>query len=242
MDKSNPFGLLIENIWNVLLERVDEIQDLKSIDEKFSTLFKFFSENIEVQNELNTKLITSVEGDEEKDLEKSKKYREDGNKLFLSGKLNECLKCYNKSVLLAPGSKNYEEDREYIDLAMSLTNRAAVLGKLKMHKNAVEDLELAISCGYPKHLLYKAYQRLGVSYEAMGNTEKAKSAYENLLQFLNYSDIPNDRIKSMKDQAMFVLSSLIDGIPEKNQPKSISLQSHNQQAQWPEKRLMWEKL
>ena len=72
---------------------------------------------------------------------------------------------------------------------MSLTNRAAILGKFKLHRDASEDLEVAINSGYPKHLLYKAYQRLGVAYEGLGDQNKAKSAYENLLNVFQIKNV-----------------------------------------------------
>ena len=180
MDLTNPFGDVIEEIHSILKENDQNIEFLKPVDEEFCRAYNLLHNDESVQKRFDQLLISSMENDEKKDIEKSIKFREEGNKLFREGKFSECLNCYNNSIMLAPCSTNFEEENDSVDFAMSLTNRAAILGKFKMHKNAAEDIEVAITSGYPKHLLYKAYQRLGVAYEGLGDQKKAKSAYENL--------------------------------------------------------------
>jgi len=215
MDLTNPFGGVIEEIRSILEENQAEFDIIKSVDEKFCKAYDLLRENQTVQENFDELLISSMENEEKKNIEKSIKMREEGNKLFREGKFSECLTCYNNSILLAPCSTNFELENESIDFAMSLTNRAAILGKFKMHKNAAEDLEVAIISGYPKHLLYKAYQRLGVAYEGLGDQMKATNAYEKLIEALDYSDIPNEKIKKMKNDASFALKSLDSSVTKK---------------------------
>ena len=214
MDLVNPFGDIIEELYGIIREKEEEITKAQDVDEKFSKAI-YQLDYKPIQNKLDQLLFGTKSDKQNKDAEKSIKSREEGNKLFKEGKFSECLKCYNESILLAPCHNDFDELNNSVEFAMSLTNRAAILGKFKMHKNASEDLEVAINSGYPKHLLYKAYQRLGVAYEGLGDQNKAKSAYENLLNVFDYSDIPNDKLRKMKNDARFALESLEPSQPLK---------------------------
>merc|ERR1711892_1012203 len=215
MDLTNPFGEIIEEVHSIIKQIEQEIKCEILVDLKFDKAFNVLGNHESVQRKFDQLLIRSFENDEKKDVGKSIQFREEGNKFFREGKYSECLKCYNNSIILAPCASNFDELNDSVEFAMSLTNRAAILGKSKMHKSAAEDLEVAIKSGYPKHLQYKAYQRLGVAYEGLGDQEKAKSAYENLLDAFGFSDIPNDKLKKMKKDARFALDSLETTIPSK---------------------------
>jgi len=217
MDLTNPFGDVIKESLCIIQASEEEINTVKHIDEKFKIAFNQTTPE-QIQNTLGQLLFRNQQSiQKDKDAAKSIKIREEGNKFFREGKFSECLRCYNNSILLAPCHNNFDELNDSAEFAMCLTNRAAILGKFKMHKNASEDLEVAIKSGYPKHLLYKAYQRLGVAYEGLGDQDKARSAYENLLTAFDFSDIPNDKLKKMKNDARFALESL-DTISSSKQP------------------------
>jgi len=216
MDLTNPFGDIIKETLSIIKENEQDIHTSKHVDDKFKKAFKKHT-NEQIQNKLEQLLFRERDNIEKKDVAKSIKMREEGNKYFREGKFSECLKCYNNSILLAPCHNNFDEFNDSAEFAMCLTNRAAILGKFKMHKNASEDLEVAIRNGYPKHLMYKAYQRLGVAYEGLGDQNKARTAYENLLAAFDYSDVPNDKLKKMKNDARFALESL-DTISATKQP------------------------
>ena len=217
MDLTNPFGDVIKEALCTIKASEEEINTVKHIDEKFKIAFNQTTPE-QIQNKLEQLLFRDQQSiKKDKDAAKSIQIREEGNKFFREGKFSECLRCYNNSILLAPCHNNFDELNDSAEFAMCLTNRAAILGKFKMHKNASEDLEVAIKSGYPKHLLYKAYQRLGVAYEGLGDQDKARSAYENLLTAFDFSDIPNDKLKKMKNDARFALESL-DTISSSKQP------------------------
>lgn len=135
-----------------------------------------------------------------KDREGSVVAREEGNKQFQAGNFRESLACYNTAVLSAPWPGE--------EAAMALGNRAAVLGKMKRHKAVVEDLLVALDSGYPRHLHYKAWQRLAVAYEGLGRTREAREAYTRLMDVLDFSDIPTDRLTKMRKEARLAMETL----------------------------------
>ena len=105
-------------------------------------------------NEIFNKIINKrIENVEKKDAERSTEHRKKGNERFQAGNLGEALHWYNMSVRAAP----WCGEGENVELATSLTNRAAVLGKVGLHKAAAEDLQLSLEQGLPPHLHYKAY-------------------------------------------------------------------------------------
>ena len=134
--------------------------------------------------------VTELLREGRKDREGSVVAREEGNRQFQNGNFRESLACYNTAVLSAPWPGE--------EAAMALGNRAAALGKMKRHKAVVEDLLVALDSGYPRHLHYKAWQRLAVAYEALGRTREAREAYSKLLDVLDYSDIPAARLAKMR--------------------------------------------
>ena len=80
--------------------------------------------------------------------------------------------------------------------------RAAVLGKFKLYRNVIEDLNVAISSGYPKHLLYKALQRLGVAYKATGHETKAEKTYRELYKALDHGELSGEQRKKLKNDCL----------------------------------------
>ena len=166
------------------------------LEQAISTAFSTVGKDEEV-----AQAVRDLLGKGEKNREMSIAAREEGNKQFQAGKLRESLACYNTAVLSGPWPSD--------EAVMALGNRAAVLGKMKKHKNVVDDLTLALDSGYPRHIHYKAWQRLAVAYEGLGLTTKAKEAYESLLEVLDYSDIPTERVGKMRKDATMALKTLI---------------------------------
>ena len=69
-------------------------------------------------------------------------YRELGNKKYGLGDSEGALALYSQAVLTAPHSEP--------ELSLALANRSAALLSLNNHRAAVQDIEMALSEGYPK--------------------------------------------------------------------------------------------
>ena len=202
--------LIEERLQGVLPEHCHE----EELEQMVFTAFEVVGKDAEV-----AEAVGDLLGKGEKSSEMSTAAREKGNKLFQAGKVKESLACYNTAVLTGLWPSD--------EAVMALGNRAAVLGKLKMHKRVVDDLTLALDSGYPRHLHYKAWQRLAVAYEGLGLTAKAKEAYERLLDVLDFSDIPTERLGKMRKDANLALTTLIVDEDEAPKEEVLKLPSHN---------------
>ena len=203
MDLKDPFGEISDKIFNKLSQSSEEILKCDSVEDKFSQAIKEDYGDIS-----DFTLLVQVDQNDRKDDKISVELREKGNSFFKQGNYPESLKYYNRAVSSAICSVDFDEEQNSPEFATALTNRSAVLSKFKMYKNVIEDLEVAVRSGYPKHLLYKAYQRLGVAYEGLGDQESAKHSYEQLIKVLDFSDIPNEKLTKMKMDAKHARDSL----------------------------------
>ncbi|XP_050450117.1 SET and MYND domain-containing protein 4-like isoform X2 [Cataglyphis hispanica] len=91
-----------------------------------------------------------------KNAKESEKLREQGNKVFIKGTLNnmtciEALKLYTKSIAFAP----YPSEQ----LALAYANRSAVLFQLGLHSECIQDIDRALALNYPDNLRAKLYVR-----------------------------------------------------------------------------------
>ena len=213
-DASSIFSPVLELIEERLKGQLPEHCSEDQLEKVISTAFDTVGNDNEV-----TEVVRGLLGKGEKNREMSIAAREEGNKQFQAGKLKESLACYNTAVLTAPWPSD--------EAVMALGNRAAVLGKMKKHKRVVDDLTFALDSGYPRHLHYKAWQRLAVAYEGLGLSMKAKEAYEKLLGVLDYSDIPTDRVGKMRKDASMALKTLIVEEEERDKDEVLKLLSRN---------------
>ena len=94
-----------------------------------------------------------------------------------------------------------------VDL-VQIFNRSAILGKIQHHEQAVSDLNIALTCGYPKSLRFKAYQRLAQAYFATGNMEKSAETYKKLFQSLDDADLPIEKIRKMKNDCIQAIRTI----------------------------------
>lgn len=69
-------------------------------------------------------------------------HRTSGNEFYKQSKFYEALVCYNKSICFAlPGS---------VELSLGFANRSAVYMEVNQIEMCLENIQLAIDCGYPK--------------------------------------------------------------------------------------------
>ena len=81
-----------------------------------------------------------------KNVEESKRLREEGNAVFKKRRYKTTLELYNSSVMLAPTSG------DTTPLAFALANRSAVLCHIKWYKPCLVDIQSSIDYGYPENL------------------------------------------------------------------------------------------
>ena len=77
-----------------------------------------------------------------KDKGQSGQLRGEGNKKYGAGDSEAALALYTRAVLTAPPSQP--------ELSLALANRSAALQSLGNYRAAVQDIELALSSGYPQ--------------------------------------------------------------------------------------------
>jgi len=82
------------------------------------------------------------------------------------------------------------------------------LGKSNLPKQAVEDIHIALKCGYPKDLKFKAYQRLAVAYAAMKDTTRTVESYKLLFKSLDDSTLPKEKKNKMKSDCVQKIKQL----------------------------------
>ena len=88
-------------------------------------------------------------------------YKDEGNKCFKAGQGQEAKDWYTKSLQWCPFDKdNLENNKEY---SIILANRSAVLDQHGCYEAALQDIDLALKCGYPKELKFKV--KLKTHYE-----------------------------------------------------------------------------
>ncbi len=105
-------------------------------------------------------------------------------------------------------------------------DRSAILVKIQHYGHAVDDLKLALRCGYPKNLRFKAYQRLASAHSAIGNCEESAETYKKLFQSLDEADLPIQKIKKMKNdcvQAVKMVKSNKTTVTSKSEKPSSDL-------------------
>ena len=78
----------------------------------------------------------------------SRRYREAGNKHYLAGRDVEAIRLFNKAIVAAPqdaGGKGR-------DLSLAVANRSASLLRLGYRDLCLQQVQLAITVGYPSEL------------------------------------------------------------------------------------------
>ena len=101
------------------------------------------------------------------DLEKALKFKEEGNKCFKAGQGQDAKDWYTKALQYCPfDANNLEKNKEY---SIILANRSAVLDQNGMYDAALQDIDLALKCGYPKELKFKIYNRQGLVYDRLAD-------------------------------------------------------------------------
>ncbi|KAL6259901.1 hypothetical protein P5V15_009812 [Pogonomyrmex californicus] len=133
-----------------------------------------------------------------KNAKESEKLREQGNKIFVKGILNnttciDVLKLYTKSIAFAP----YPSEQ----LALGYANRSAVLFQLGLHSECIQDIDRALALNYPDNLRAKLYLRKTECLIILGNqsVEDILKDAEHWLDKMSLNDTSRDKLKTKLD-------------------------------------------
>lgn len=113
--------------------------------------------------------------------------RNEGNKLFQKKCYHEALEVYSCSVLNAPIVSHGSE------LSLALANRSAVLFHLREHRQCLEDIQQALSHGYPCELSYKLLDRQGKCLFVLGCDIEALDCFQKAKQALHQSKLDHKK-------------------------------------------------
>lgn len=146
MDKINDIFNAKVLIANKQHELTDKYKKLKTDQERVISTFNVM---------LEYDIIPNATG-MPKNAKESEKLREQGNKVFIKGTLNnmtciDALKLYTKSIAFAP----YPSEQ----LALAYANRSAVLFQLGLYLECIQDIDRALTLNYPDDLRAKLYVR-----------------------------------------------------------------------------------
>lgn len=133
-----------------------------------------------------------------KNAKESEKLREEGNKVFVRGTLNNmtcinALKLYTKSIAFAP----YPSEQ----LALGYANRSAVLFKLGLYLECIQDIDRALALNYPDNLRAKLYLRKTECFIILGNhsVEDILKEVQHCLDNMSLNDASRERLKAKFD-------------------------------------------
>ena len=113
--------------------------------------------------------------------------RSKGNKLFQQKCYHEALEVYSCSILNAPIESHGHE------LSLALANRSAVLFHLREHRQCLEDIQQALSHGYPYELSYKLFDRQGKCLFVLGCGSEALDCFQKAKQALHQSKLDHKK-------------------------------------------------
>lgn len=179
---------LMDKWYEVIYKKLKDNNNLLRISEQFSELRTnqekiWFCWKLNcIQETLNVKEMFL-----EKSASKSAQTRAEGNKEFQNKNFLESLKLYNESVRFAPVSCSEQE------FSMATANRSAVLFHLKKYHDCLQDIELALSHGYPESLQYKVYERQGKCFYFLHMQGQALESFNNAKSLLSLSKMSAEK-------------------------------------------------
>ncbi|KAK2577172.1 hypothetical protein KPH14_003329 [Odynerus spinipes] len=156
----------------------------------------------------------------------SEKFREEGNKLFVTSPLDgdkciEVLRLYTKSIAYAPCSS--------VELALAYANRSAVLLKIHKYTECIQDIDRALSLNYPDKLRAKLYVRRLECLVSIGESsieENYKTAM-HWLEKMSLDDPNRERFKTKLQQLQGQSNNLIKNNLKKQKKQQITVKSQN---------------
>lgn len=217
----------MEILHEILHRRIKEANKNLWLTNKFNTL-KNDEERViftlEVMQEFN--IVPKAKSVPKSRLE-SEKFRDEGNKLFLTNLLNgykciQILQLYTKSIAYANPSSE--------ELALAYANRSAVLLKIHEYRKSIQDIDRALSLNYPDKLKVKLYVRKVeclVSIKESSIEEDYKTAL-HWLEKMSLND-PNRKNFQIKLQYLYEQSkkTIKKNMKKQKNPNLFKVKSQN---------------
>ncbi|XP_043278345.1 SET and MYND domain-containing protein 4-like isoform X2 [Venturia canescens] len=131
-----------------------------------------------------------------KDPERAKFYREEGNAFFKKQDYYSAIKSYTQSAKYATLKNN--------DFSTAIANRSAAFCHMHRYQESLQDIKLAIDCGYPDVTMWKLYLRTIECHLGLGNIKLAEEELDKLTKLLDkdiegVSSMKNTILKKAKD-------------------------------------------
>jgi len=115
--------------------------------------------------------------------------RNAGNLHYKSSRFYDALVCYNKSLCHAvPGSQEF---------SLAVANRSAVYMEVKEYERCLENIQLALDCGYPKEKMQTLLDRQDKALDLMECHEA--SPHDDPWSFFRLSHAANPKIPFVVD-------------------------------------------
>lgn len=145
----------------------------------------------------------------EKDLSKAIELKEKGNELFKSNQFMEAKDFYTDALRYCPfDEKDASKNQEY---SIILANRSAVTDKVYLYNAALQDVELALKYNYPRHLLFKIYNRKGHSLMKLRRYADSREAFKKCENWIGKSEMNQamrDKWRARLKKQMSVFSTV----------------------------------
>jgi len=195
--KSSPFDIQMVLFKNLIeSEGYTDIKEEADIPKKLSFIFKTLMKEPEFRD--IRKMLPAKK--QCKDGPESRRLKAEGNSNFQKGNFSESIRLYNQSIQLAP-----TEDES---ASLSLGNRSVVYFNMKQYDNCIHDCQAALHFGYPQHLQYKIYERMGRCHKILGNITEATEALNKAIAQVSLAQLTEEKKDSIQKDITEVLSNI----------------------------------
>uniref|UniRef100_H3DFG5 Protein-lysine N-methyltransferase SMYD4 n=1 Tax=Tetraodon nigroviridis TaxID=99883 RepID=H3DFG5_TETNG len=148
-------------------EQREQFISFEEIDDVFN-----YTRALITQDDLDVVLSLAADHSVQKDKDQAAKCRERGNSSFKSRDYTTALLHYSQGVCSAPPSSE--------QLSLCYANRSAALFYLQHYQESINDMDKALSQGYPSHLSHKLEQRRTQCLKHLSLGVDAKKEHPNL--------------------------------------------------------------
>lgn len=158
----------------------DEFQETQDVEERIRIVCS-------KRESLAVSQLVNKEGSwPRKDEELSRRNREDGNAAYQEGKYELAILLYTEAMRYAPCNPVLLEGEA---LALAAANRSAAFFQMKQYQQAIEDIEISVSAGYPANGLYKLYIRQCKCELELGRIIRAQAAFDQAVEAIEWSGL-----------------------------------------------------